>query len=97
MIKSKIRYISGESVAAVVIAFLVFIAPLPTAIILNIVLFWRIRKDSDLMRAVIVPGATLLLILFDNFVPGRQEYLRLVVWSGQAVALYAYYTKVRSK
>lgn len=91
MIKNHLK----EVVALTATTASIFFFPVIASLLFNVILFFRIRKDSDLMRAAIVPGMTLVLIFADNFVMGKQDYLRAIIWSFQAVALYMYYVKVR--
>lgn len=75
----------------VILAFFSFIWPFYVSLVMNTLVFLYIFKKFGWMKALILPGLILALLLADNLVQGNQDYFRSVVWAFQGVLLLYYY------
>lgn len=87
----KIKHISKECSLLGVMAVLVFVIPIWTSLIIGSYVTYKLYKKSGWQKAFILGGITLILIVLDNFVQGRQDYLRAVTWAYQFILMYEYY------
>ena len=86
-----VKKASREIVLMFFVGTFVFVFALITTVILQSIAGYWIYKRYGLLKAFTLSGIILFVVMADRFVQGRQDYLRAIIFSYQAVLMILIY------
>jgi predicted PurR-regulated permease PerM len=80
-----------EAIVWIVLAFLIFFIPVYTSMFIMTAVMLYVRWRFDSLKAFVIVGIPLTVVLLDNFVSGRQDLIRSNLFAFQSVLMFYIY------